>query len=201
MLYNVAQLLREPTGAERTYALDERLPAEAEGLPVSHVTGSLRLVRTHRGLLAYADLHGTAHAECARCLGTAEIPIDTTLEDEFLPTVDVNTGAPLPPVADPDVFQIDDHHHIDLTEAVRQALLVEQPMAPLCRPDCAGLCPECGADLNAGPHICADTPTDSRWAALRALAAETDGDTPAPAATRNGRASHDRPAGAPAPTD
>jgi uncharacterized metal-binding protein YceD (DUF177 family) len=96
----------------------------------------------------------------------------------------------LPPPDDPDAFLIDEHHHLDLTEAVRQALVVEQPMAPLCRPDCAGLCPECGADLNAGPHSCAAEPEDSRWAALRALATDAEDrglDAPSHAGARNAR--------------
>ena len=70
---------------------------------------------------------------------------------------------------DDTVFKIDANHMMDLTEPVRQALLVAIPMRPLCREDCKGLCPECGANLNyidCGHH---QEAADNRWDALRAL--------------------------------
>jgi uncharacterized protein len=100
------------------------------------------------------------------------MPIHLSLQEEFLPTVDVHSGQPLPPLdegEDVEVFRIDDHHHLDLTEAVRQALVTQLPMRPLCRPDCAGLCARCGADLNEGPCGCPDEPADDRWSVLRGL--------------------------------
>jgi len=57
---------------------------------------------------------------------------------------------------------------IDLTEAVREELLLAVPQYVVCRDDCRGLCPRCGADLNAGPCGCAPE-TDPRWAALTKL--------------------------------
>ena len=53
-------------------------------------------------------------------------------------------------------------------------ILIEQlqlniPMKPLCRPDCAGLCPTCGADLNLGPCGCPTGGSDPRWAGLQLL--------------------------------
>jgi uncharacterized protein len=58
---------------------------------------------------------------------------------------------------------------LDLRPLVRDALLLELPLAPLCRPDCRGLCPTCGADLNEGECACPKAETDPRWAALDAL--------------------------------
>jgi uncharacterized protein len=63
-------------------------------------------------------------------------------------------------------------------------ILLEQmqlsiPMKPLCRPDCRGLCPECGADLNAGACGCTHHETDPRWAALAALKSKTEREGPA----------------------
>jgi uncharacterized protein len=64
---------------------------------------------------------------------------------------------------------------LDLTEAVRQYRETALAMQPLCRPDCKGLCPVCGSDLNEGPCNCG-AGTDSRWSALAALkGAESDG--------------------------
>jgi uncharacterized protein len=57
---------------------------------------------------------------------------------------------------------------IDLGPLVRDAIVLDLPMAPLCRDDCAGLCPQCGADRNEGACSCV-APTDPRWANLDVL--------------------------------
>jgi uncharacterized protein len=171
VLFNASQLLQEPIGAERSHDIDETLEGVGEdNLPVA-VRGRARLVRTNRGLLVYADLDALSRGACSRCLRPVDTPVHLTLEEEYLPTVDVVTGHPLPR-RDEDAgefFEIDAHHHVDLTEAVRQALVMNEPMRPLCRPDCAGLCNQCGADLNEGPCGCPEQPADDRWAALRGL--------------------------------
>lgn len=58
---------------------------------------------------------------------------------------------------------------VDLTELVRQVLVLNTPPTPLCRADCKGLCPDCGHNLNAGPCQCPREPVDERWAGLRGL--------------------------------
>jgi uncharacterized protein len=63
-------------------------------------------------------------------------------------------------------FPIDGHHIIDMTEAVRQYILLTTPMKPLCREDCAGLCPVCGHNLNQGPCSCPPQGVDPHWAKL-----------------------------------
>ncbi len=69
--------------------------------------------------------------------------------------------------ADEDFYPIVDET-IDLGPMVRDAIVLELPMAPLCRDDCAGLCIECGADRNEGDCGCV-APRDPRWANLDAL--------------------------------
>lgn len=173
MLFNVAQLLQEQIGAERMYAVDASIPGAESDTPETDVRGSVRLTRTNRGLLAYAELDAVARDACGRCLRPTETPLHVSLREEYLPTVDVHTGQPLPPLdegEDAEAFRIDEHHHLDLTEAVRQALVTLLPMRPLCRADCAGLCPRCGADLNEGPCRCPAEPVDDRWSVLRGLA-------------------------------
>lgn len=59
---------------------------------------------------------------------------------------------------------------LDLEPVVRDACILSLPLAPLCRPDCAGLCPGCGVNLNMEPCICTET-LDPRWAGLASLAA------------------------------
>jgi uncharacterized protein len=58
---------------------------------------------------------------------------------------------------------------VDLNEPVTEAVVLGLPFAPLCRPDCAGLCPRCGADLNETPGHRHEDAADPRWAALAAI--------------------------------
>jgi len=74
-------------------------------------------------------------------------------------------------VSDPEEWETYPIHgdHIDLEPMAREAVVLGLPLAPLCRPDCKGLCPSCGADLNQGPCGCPPAAADPRWAALDAL--------------------------------
>ena len=58
---------------------------------------------------------------------------------------------------------------LDLLPLARDAVLLNLPQVPICRPDCAGLCPTCGADLNEGACGCVPAVANGRWAALDAL--------------------------------
>jgi len=147
---------------------EEFVPA-AEEPECLHLRGPVDLLRTDAGVLATATLTTRAAGECARCLRELTYPMRLELEEEFLPTVDPVTGAHLPPPDDPNVFTIDAHHLLDLTEAARQAWLLALPMQTLCSEGCLGLCPECGADRNDGPCACDQPPRDGRWAALATL--------------------------------
>jgi uncharacterized protein len=72
-----------------------------------------------------------------------------------------------PPMAEDEFYPIVDDT-IDLGPLARDAIVLELPMATLCREDCAGLCPQCGADRNEGPCGCL-APRDPRWANLDVL--------------------------------
>ena len=94
-------------------------------------------------------------------------PLTLNIEEEYFPTTDVVSGASLPIPDEPGCFTIDEHHILDLTEAVCQYALLAIPMKPLCREDCAGLCPKCGHDLNQGSCGCLSQETELRWSELR----------------------------------
>ncbi|GAC1447213.1 MAG: hypothetical protein PVSMB4_01990 [Ktedonobacterales bacterium] len=84
----------------------------------------------------------------------------------------MSTGEPLPAAEDELVFPIDQNHLLDLREAIRQNLLLALPMRTICREECAGLCPQCGHNLNAGPCGCEPEVVESRFETLRALLEE-----------------------------
>lgn len=169
VLFNVSQLLREPIGSERTYTLDAEITIPDADVPPTRVHGRVRLVRTNHGLIAYTDVEATIDDVCSRCLAPVQIPLRLHGEDEFFPSVDPVTGAPLPDPDDPFAFRIDAHHHLDLTDVVVQLLVLERPMQPRCRETCAGLCADCGANLNDEPEHRPHEATDARWAILERI--------------------------------
>ena len=166
MQFNVASLLNEPTGSTREYDIDDVAIDGAK----HHAVGHVRFDRTPRGLLVRAALHGTMDDVCARCVKPITYPIDLEIAEEYLPTVDLASGAPVAPDdGDEDAYRIDAHHVIDLTEAVSQYWTLALLMAPLCDEQCAGLCPVCGEGMAAAGHACTGDQIDSRWSALAKL--------------------------------
>ncbi len=170
MRYHVAHDLKRPVGTSLHYRIREE-SLQLEDLLLGQVEGSLELMRTRRGLLARLEATAIGHGQCARCLQEAVYNLEIQFEEEFLPLVDVFTGVPLPPPEDGDIFTIGPDFVLDLREALRQYAILAQPINPLCRPDCRGLCQKCGQDLNEGSCLCS-WEVDSRWAPLKALAAE-----------------------------
>ena len=164
MKIHVAQMLKQTVGLTKEYPVDE--PAQADRGPVR---GRVKLTRTGRSILVTGRLETAARLACGRCLEEFEAPLSLDVEEEFFPTVDVLTGEPLPAPEDEGAFTIDENHILDLDEAVRQYTILALPMKPICRPDCAGLCPHCGASLNQGLCQCPTTQPDPRWAKLEAL--------------------------------
>jgi uncharacterized protein len=97
-----------------------------------------------------------------------EQPMHVTFAEQFYPTVEVVSGLPLPPFDKEEIFPIDAHHLVDLTETLRQNVLLALPMVILCREDCQGLCPQCGHNLNLGPCECKPE-VDTRLSVLEKL--------------------------------
>lgn len=169
MQFNVAQLLREPVGSTRQHELEEEIGDLApEIVATTSLRGRLKFTRTGEGLLVTGQLHTEVKVDCVRCLEPALVPIDFEVEEELIPSVDVATGARLPTAGQDQALVIDDQHVIDLRELIRQDILLALPPHPLCRPDCHGLCVQCGQNLNESPCGC-QLLTDDRWAALGAL--------------------------------
>ena len=151
MQINVAQLLKAPIGSIRSYEPSGVVDIAGGS---SMVRGELRLMRTDRGILVKGTLHTEVEVTCSRCLSLFSCPLVISMEEEYFPTTDVVSGASLPLPEEPGCFTVDEHHILDLTEAIRQYALVATPMKPLCAKDCAGLCPYCGHNLNQGPCDC-----------------------------------------------
>jgi uncharacterized protein len=135
-------------GRERYLPVPEKVPAEFVMSKAS--TGTVFELRFSTRL----------HGPCFRCLDDAvlELPIDAR---EYQAT---NPGE-----AEELKSQYLEDDRLDLSTWARDAVALELPDKILCRPECAGLCPVCGKNLNDEPHVHEDEPVDSRWAALESL--------------------------------
>ncbi|MGH7663981.1 MAG: YceD family protein [Gemmatimonadaceae bacterium] len=127
-----------------------------------HVTGRLSSAGSGRFFWS-GHIEGSIRLECRRCLE----PVTATVEDE---TRLILAEAGDEEADDPDMFPLDPGARtIDLRPIIREQWLLNAPGFALCREECRGLCPGCGADLNAAPCACPPV-ADSRWAGLRSHA-------------------------------
>jgi uncharacterized protein len=166
MQINVAQLLKSEQGATKVVEIDDTFEDEDAQIPVR---GELKLTRINQRILVQGKLIIDVPLICSRCLQSFICSIPIYIEEEYYPTIDVSSGAKLPPPDESGSFTIDERHILDLTEAIRQYKVMALPMKPLCREECAGICPTCGKNLNEGPCDCPLNEVDPRWAELLKL--------------------------------
>jgi len=166
MIYNASGLVQDGIGATRTYAIDDPIALPGEE---SHAVGRVELVRTMSGILVRAHLQLLEPGSCSRCLKPLEQKLEIDFEEEFQSRTDPVTGEPNEEL-EADSFIVDEQNQLDLTDAVRQYREVTLEIAPLCRPNCLGLCPRCGGDRNLNACDCENDAVDSRWEKLAGLA-------------------------------
>jgi DUF177 domain-containing protein len=118
------------------------------------------LTRTSSGLLLELELDVRLVGPCFRCLGDAGLSMSVQSR-EYQATRPGESDELTTPYLDDD--------RLDLSAWARDAVVLSLPDKILCKPDCAGLCPVCGRDLNPDPHEHAEEESDPRWAALSEL--------------------------------
>lgn len=178
MLVNVQQLVGRPGQSEalvRRVDPGDLVPAGEDDLrwdpPGGAIDGDigldLQLSSVVDGILVRGTVDVDLVMPCARCLteitDEATLPLTELFHDpRKLEVEDYTEGE--------DYLVESDLVHLDLAPALRDAISLAVPNRPLCRPDCAGLCPTCGADRNVEDCGHADEPDrDPRWAALADL--------------------------------
>jgi uncharacterized protein len=176
MQFNVSQLLKEAAGASRQrqvagelFDIDENNPGPVE------ITGEVSLIRTVRGILVKGTVHATLMQPCRRCLETAPREVDIEIEEEYVPSIDIYTGASLP-ITDDDEPElvIDEHHTLALDEVLRQMTVVASTVPTVCSQECKGFCPICGCNLNTETCECDTSQIDPRLAVLAQLLDEEE---------------------------
>ncbi len=155
---NIGFLLGAGPGHTHDTAFDIPAIRVADDVDLAYVRGSLRLSRTKEGVLVRGRLQVGVEDECYRCL-------DATLRDVTLDLEELY-NYPTPKDAE---FSISDDGILDLVPLIRAEVLIADSRGVLCRPDCKGLCPECGANLNYTDCTCADQMIDPRLASLKHL--------------------------------
>jgi uncharacterized protein len=154
----VGFLLSESVGQSRETEFDVPNLRISDDLMLDNLRGVLRLSRTSRGILVQGTLHAAFKGECGRCLDKTFIELDVPVEELFV----------YPPRPEAE-FSLSDDGILDLAPLLREEIILDTPIGVLCRPDCAGLCPTCGKNLNEGPCDCDRDEVDPRLAALKGL--------------------------------
>lgn len=178
LFYPLAGLLAEPAGAERRYEIHGATIALPDDLRLSEpIDGAVRIVRTNRGVYVDAKLSTAIDGQCSRCLRDIEITTRVEVHEELLPSLDPVSGHRLDTSAEPDVARLTDHHELDLGALAGEAISLGEPIAPLCEPDCPGLCVTCGDRLGPGHVAHVEDEIDPRLAALKAFRVDGDRET------------------------
>jgi uncharacterized protein len=160
---NVGLLINQPIGSSRDFNFDYPKMKLGDDLSLREFTGTACLNRTPQGLLLQADFTGDTDLECVRCLHSFDQPLKWSLTElyAFDKRSVTDSGLILP-----------EDGHIDLEPLMREYALLEVPISPVCKPDCKGLCPVCGEDLNKADCGHAGSGSDSPFAALKSLLGE-----------------------------
>ncbi len=140
---------------------DDPIWKEGDAKPAGSVLVAGRLSSAGESRFYFRGrLQGVRATECRRCLADVAVPVTEELHLLFADSGDEDAD-------ESDVYLLDPRaRDVDLRPAVREQWLLAVPAFALCRDDCRGLCPRCGADLNQGPCTC-ETETDPRWRALQ----------------------------------
>lgn len=161
------ELARKP-GSEREFVLNESAPDDfAVGLVYvpsgSAIEVNGRMEAVLEGVYISGDITAQLRGECSRCLETFEYETVENFAELFSHE----------PSDEPEEFALVGDL-ADLEQVIRDALLLDVSIKPLCMPDCKGLCPTCGTNLNEQPDHEHDEPIDPRWSALGSLGADDE---------------------------
>ena len=145
---DIRDLRRGPVATEGKLAPQDPL---FEGLGVRLVSpvtvGGVLESAGHGGYFWHGRFAGQVHAVCRRCLEEFITPVEQDVEVIFSADPELQDDPSVYPLTEPLA-------QVDLRPAVREELALAVETFPLCREDCRGLCPRCGADLNRGPCLC-----------------------------------------------
>jgi uncharacterized protein len=157
---NVGFLINQAVGSSRDFVFDIPTLHLDPDFDLSRLTGSARITRTAQGLLAQIKMHATFQADCVRCLTGTSQPLDIDFTELYAFSRNSITDSEL---------LVPEDAQLNLRSLVREYMLLEVPISPLCRLDCKGLCPFCGENLNLTTCHHEDEAADPRLSILKSL--------------------------------
>ncbi len=165
--------LRQNPGRRLTVSLQsDELEGLSNGLQLKGpVRLEVTLVGGDRRVMLHAQIQADIETVCDMCLTPVSYLLDFEIDEVLMSAHDVDVLSEHG--GDREKMEsenwIYDDVHLDLNYLVLNAILTQLPLRHLCRPDCKGLCPHCGVNLNDGPCDCENTEIDPRWAILAQL--------------------------------
>ena len=156
----VGFLINQPVGYSRDFYFELPSTHLPPDLDLADISGSAKITRTAQDLLVLVKMHATIITECVRCLTPFPQPlnIDFTELYAFSKTKAADSELVLP-----------EDGSINLGPLIREYMLLDIPISPFCKPDCKGLCPICGENLNETSCDHDDEAIDPRLAVLKSL--------------------------------
>ena len=163
--FDIRSLTQHAVSVDDTLAVDDPVWLETDSRPSEPIRVKGRLSTAGPGRFYWhGTIEGDVELECRRCLGEASGHVS---EEAHLIFAEAEAEGM---EDDPDVYIVDERaSELDLRPAIREQWLLNVPGYALCRDDCKGLCPTCGAELNLGDCGCASNSADPRWAALHKI--------------------------------
>jgi uncharacterized protein len=157
---NVGFLLHKDVGFSRNFDFECDTVRVGDDLDVTDLRGSIKMSRTGQGVYVQGRIQANTSLDCVRCLTSFEQPLVVELNDLFTYPAD-HTSDPL--------LSIPESGLLDLNPLLRECLLLDIPIQPLCSHDCKGLCPVCGESLNEAVCDHPESEVDPRFAILKNL--------------------------------
>ena len=178
MLVDVSELTKTPGGEEVcrgkvTLTPGDLALTEVRGVAPAEVW--LRLRNVDGSITAEGHATTTVKVLCARCGTEFELPVEADWETIYRRGPEGSAGNVETGEDGQTEWTFFEGNEIDVSSDVVQAMSLGLPMKPLCRPDCRGLCPVCGQNLNEGSCSCQAQSVDPRWAALQEFGRKTKG--------------------------
>lgn len=157
---NVGFLVNAEAGFSRTFEFDVEDLTVPPDLEVKDLRGTAQFSHTPQGLLADVVISGRIPSECSRCLDSTEVATATSFTELY--AFDERS------VTESELILPKDHQ-INLTPLIRENLILDMPMSPLCKNNCLGLCPVCGINRNHESCEHKQSPIDPRFSSLKDL--------------------------------
>jgi uncharacterized protein len=169
MLFNVANLLKTPSGKKQLDRMDEEFDL-GFSTSIGVVSGTVLMVRTDIGVWVSAKLDAFIKLECVNCLKEYDQTLFLNIEEEYVPYLDLISKKVVNIDDHESLFRIENDNLIDLSRAVLEYSHLSCPMNPKCSDGCMGICLDCGSNRNNSECDCEVMRKDSRWSPLYDLA-------------------------------